>query len=108
MKNQTNLFAAATAAFLAALAAVAIAAARGAAAPEPARRGADDAALAEQLRFLARRSIQGDAEATFEFARRVEFGIGTEPDPGEAAHWYGIAEEQGYRLPDDVVFRLFM
>ena len=68
----------------------------------------DVAALSAQLKFLARRSIQGDAEATFEFARRVELGIGTEPDPAEAAYWYEVAEEQGYTLPDDVITRLFL
>ena len=74
-----------------------------------ARPGApDDAALAAQLRFLATRSIQGDAEATFEFARRVELGIGTEPDPAEAAYWYEVAEQQGYTLPADVIRRLFL
>ena len=78
-------FLAATAAFLAAFAAAVFLAQRSAASPSPVRLP-DDAALAAQLRFLATRSIQGDAEATFEFARRVELGIGTEPDPAEAAY----------------------
>ncbi|MBQ9726660.1 MAG: sel1 repeat family protein [Kiritimatiellae bacterium] len=106
MKSNRRFFAA-TAAFLAALAAVSILAAQSAASPPPGR-GPDESALAAQLRFLAARSVQGDAEATFEFARRVELGIGTEPDPEEAAYWYEIAEEQGHPLPDDVVRRLFL
>ena len=107
MNSCHHRFLAATAAFLAALAVVVFVAQRSAASPSPVRLP-DDAALAAQLRFLARRSIQGDAEATFEFARRVELGIGTEPDPAEAAYWYEVAEEQGYTLPDDVVRRLFL
>ena len=100
-------FLAATAAFLAAFAAAVFLAQRSAASPSPVRLP-DDVALAAQLRFLARRSIQGDAEATFEFARRVELGIGTEPDPAEAAYWYEVAEEQGYTLPADVIEHLFL
>ena len=108
MQNRSSgRFLAATAAFLAALAAAALFAQRSAAAP-PSARMPDEAALAAQLRFLARLSIQGDAEATFEFARRVERGIGTDPDPAEAAYWYEVAEEQGYTLPDDVIRRLFL
>jgi TPR repeat protein len=107
MNSCQHRFLAATAAFLAALAAVVILATRSAASPSPVR-GPDEAELAAQLRFLATRSIQGDAEATFEFARRVELGIGTDPDPAEAAYWYEVAEEQGYTLPDDVVRRLFL
>ena len=38
----------------------------------------------------------------------MELGIGTEPDPAEAAYWYEVAEEQGYTLPDDVITRLFL
>jgi len=107
MKRDSLGFAAATAAVLAATAVVAVAVARGAAPPTHVRLP-DDAELAAQLRFLARQSLQGDAEATFEFARRVELGIGTEPDPEEAAYWYGVAEEQGYTLPDAVLRRLFL
>jgi TPR repeat protein len=107
MSTCHHRFLAATAAFLAALAAAVLLAQRSAAYPSPVRLP-DDAALEAQLRFLAGRSIQGDAEATFEFARRVELGIGTEPDPAEAAYWYEVAEEQGYTLPDDVVRRLFL
>ncbi len=107
MNSCHHRFLAATAAFLVALAAAVFLAQRSAASPSPVRLP-DDAALAAQLRFLARRSIQGDAEATFEFARRVELGIGTDPDPAEAAYWYEVAEEQGYALPDDVVRRLFL
>ena len=106
MKDPTNRFAAATAAFLAALAAVLILAAHGGATPPPIRSTGEES-LAAQLRSLATRSAQGDAEATFEFARRVELGIGTDPDPETAAWWYEIAEEQGYELPEDVVERLF-
>jgi TPR repeat protein len=108
MQNRSpRRFLAATVAFLAALAAAAALAQRSAAAPASVRMQ-DEAALAAQLRFLARRGIQGDAEATFEFARRVELGIGTDPDPAEAAYWYEVAEEQGYTLPDDVIRRLFL
>lgn len=107
MKRDSLGFAAATAAVLTAMAVVAVAVARGAASPTHVRLP-DDAELAAQLRFLARQSLQGDAEATFEFARRVELGIGTEPDPEEAAYWYGVAEEQGYTLPDAVLRRLFL
>ena len=107
MKTKHHRFFAATAAFLAALAAVVVLAQRSAASPSPVRLP-DGPALAAQLRFLAKRSLQGDAEATFEFARRVELGIGTEPDPAEAAYWYEVAEEQGYTLPDDVIMRLFL
>ena len=105
MKTHSSRFAAATAAFLAAVAAVSILAAGGNAAPPPVRTPGE-ASLAE-LHRLAARSAQGDAEATFEFARRVELGIGTDPDPETAAWWYEVAEEQGYDLPDDVVERLF-
>jgi TPR repeat protein len=107
MKTKHHRFFAATAAFLAALAAAVVLAQRSAASPSPVRLP-DESALAAQLRFLAKRSLQGDAEATFEFARRVELGIGTEPDPAEAAYWYEVAEEQGYTLPDDVITRLFL
>ena len=107
MNSCHHRFLAATAAFLAALAAAVLLAQRSTASPSPVRLP-DDAALAAQLRFLARRSIQGDAEATFELARRVELGIGTDPDPAEAAYWYEVAEEQGYTLPDDVIRRLFL
>ncbi len=107
MNSCHHRFLAATAAFLAALAAVVLLAQRSAASPSPVRQP-DDAALSAQLQFLARRSVQGAAEATFEFARRVELGIGTDPDPAEAAYWYEVAEEQGYTLPDDVVRRLFL
>ena len=107
MNSCHHRFLAATAAFLAALAALVILSTRSAASPSPVRLPDDDA-LAAQLRFLARRSIQGDAEATFEFARRVELGIGTEPDPAEAAYWYEVAEQQGYTLPADVIRRLFL
>ena len=107
MNSCHHRFLAATAAFLAALVAAVVVAQRSAASASPVRLP-DDAALAAQLRFLARRSIQGDAEATFEFARRVELGIGTDPDPAEAAYWYEVAEEQGYTLPDDVIRRLFL
>ena len=106
MKTHSSRFAAATAAFLAALAAVSILAAGGNAAPPPVRTPGE-ASLAAQLRALAAQSAQGDAEATFEFARRVELGIGTDPDPETAAWWYEVAEEQGYELPEDVVERLF-
>ena len=106
MKNASDRFALATAAFLAAFAVSVILAARSAASPPPARTPRD-AALAAELRALAARSSQGDAAATFEFARRVELGIGTTPDPAEAAWWYEVAEEQGYTLPDDVIARLF-
>lgn len=106
MKTHSSRFAAATAAFLAALAAVSILATRSGA-TQPPLRTPDQTELAAQLRTLAARSSQGDAEATFEFARRVELGIGTDPDPETAAWWYEIAEEQGYDLPDDVVERLF-
>ena len=92
MKSNPRRFTAATAAFLAVLAAAVILAQRSAASSSPVRT-TDEAALAAQLRFLARRGMQGDAEAAFEFARRVEFGIGTSPDPDEAAYWYEIAEE---------------
>ena len=87
MKSESNRFAAVTAVFLVALAAVTM--------------------LCGWSGALAARSARGDAEATFEFARRVELGIGTDPDPAEAAWWYEIAEEQGYTLPEDVVERLF-
>ena len=107
MQNRSSSrFFAAIVAFLAVLAAAAALAQRSTAAPASVRMP-NEAALAAQLRFLARQSIQGDAEATFEFARRVELGIGTEPDPAEAAWWYEVAEEQGHPLPDDVVERLF-
>lgn len=106
MKTGPTRFAAATAAFLAALAAISLLAARNAAASGSARTP-EEAALAAQLRDLAARSAQGDADATFEFARRVELGIGTAPDPAEAAWWYEVAEDQGHPIPDDVVARLF-
>ena len=109
MCKPSNRFAAATAAFLAALAAFVILAARSAASPPPGR-GVSAPAVTERLSLhaLAVRSHQGDAAATFEFARRVELGIGTDPDPAEAAYWYEVAEEQGYTLPDDVITRLFL
>ena len=108
MCKPTNRFAAATAAFLAALAAFVILVAQSGASPPP-DRGASAPAVTERLTLhaLAVRSHQGDAAATFEFARRVELGIGTDPDPEEAAWWYEVAEEQGYTLPEDVVERLF-
>ena len=104
MKAQPNRFAVVTAAFLAALAAALILVMQSAASPPPRGNAAD---LRAELHALAVRSTRGDAEATFEFARRVELGIGTDPDPAEAAWWYEIAEEQGYTLPEDVVERLF-
>ena len=91
MSPDATRFAAATAALIAVLAAALVLAARGAASPAP----------------LRARSVRGDAEATFEFARRVELGIGTAPDPAEAALWYEIAEDQGHPLPADVAARLF-
>lgn len=105
MKDPTNRFAAATAALLAFLAAISFLVALGAAAPPP--RGDGAPGPRAQLHDLAVRSRNGDAGATFELARRVELGIGTDPDPAEAAWWYEIAEEQGYTLPEDVVERLF-
>ena len=104
MKKQPNRFAVVTAAFLAALAAALILVMQSAASPPPRGNAAD---LRAELHALAARSTRGDAAATFEFARRVELGIGTDPDPAEAAWWYEIAEEQGYTLPEDVVARLF-
>ncbi len=106
MKANHHRFLAATAAFLVTLTAVVILSARSAASPAPVRE--DQSALAAQLRNLARRSLRGEAEATFEFARRVELGIGTAPDPAEAAYWYEVAETQGITLPDDVIRRLFL
>ena len=109
MKTRSSRFAAATAAVLAAMAAAVIFASRSAASqqPRPPAPGPHGPGPAEELHALAARSAQGDAAATFEFARRVELGIGTEPDPEEAAWWYEVAEEQGYELPDEVVERLF-
>ena len=104
---RSSRFTAATAVFLAGLAVTVVLVLRSAASPSS-DRGPDEAELAAQLRFLATRSIQGDAEATFEFARRVELGIGTAPDPAEAAYWYEVAETQGITLPDDVIRRLFL
>ena len=105
MKTTTNRFAAATAAFLAFLASMSLLVALGAAAPPP--RGDGAPGPRAQLHALAVHSRNGDAAATFELARRVELGIGTDPDPAEAAWWYEVAEEQGYTLPEDVVARLF-
>ena len=59
------------------------------------------------LDALAERSRQGDAEATFEYARRIELGLGTRRDAALAAYWYQVAEEQGYQLPKEVVERMF-
>ena len=112
MKTKHHRFLAATAAFLAALAAAVLLAQRSAA------RGVDGcengsagtARSAEpnpELRALVARAIRGDAVATFSFARGLELGFWAAPDPDEAAYWYGVAEEQGYDLPDDVVERLF-
>lgn len=56
---------------------------------------------------LAAWSYYGDATASFELGRRLEFGIGTDPDFSEAAHWYATAEEQGHPLPPRVLSRLF-
>ena len=111
MKSESNRFKAATAVFLAALAAVTLLTGwKGMSLPPcegVAAELRDETEWKAQLRALAARSVRGDAEATFEFARRVELGIGTEPNPEEAAWWYEIAEEQGYTLPEDVVERLF-
>jgi len=111
MKSESNRFAAVTAVFLVALAAVTMLCGWSGVSLPPCEGVAaelrDDPNLCAQLRALAARSARGDAEATFEFARRVELGIGTDPDPAEAAWWYEIAEEQGYTLPEDVVERLF-
>ncbi len=56
---------------------------------------------------LAERSRQGDACATFEYARRIELGLGTRRDAALAAYWYQVAEDQGYELPEEVVARMF-
>lgn len=61
----------------------------------------------EDLDSLAKRSRLGDPCATFEYARRIEFGLGTRRDAALAAYWYQVAEEQGYELPQDVIERLF-
>ena len=61
----------------------------------------------EDLDSLAERSRKGDAQATFEYARRIELGLGTRRDAALAAYWYQVAEEQGYELPEEVVERMF-
>ena len=61
----------------------------------------------DDLDSLAERSRQGDAHATFEYARRIELGLGTRRDAALAAYWYQVAEEQGYELPEEVIERLF-
>lgn len=62
---------------------------------------------ARSIAELAAWSYYGDASASFELGRRLEFGIGTDPDYSEAAHWYATAEEQGHPLPPRVLSRLF-
>ena len=61
----------------------------------------------DDLDLLIERSRRGDARATFEYARRIELGLGMRKDAELAAYWYQVAEEQGYELPEDVVARLF-
>ena len=61
----------------------------------------------DHLDALAARSRQGDANATFEYARRIELGLGTRKDAALAAYWYQVAEEQGYELPQEVIDRMF-
>ena len=63
--------------------------------------------MPDDLDALAERSRQGDAKATFEYARRIELGLGTRRDAALAAYWYQVAEEQGYQLPKEVVERMF-
>ena len=52
----------------------------------------DDAALTARLKDLAHR---GDPEAQFDYARRVETGIGTKRDETGAAKWYQEAAQNG-------------
>lgn len=69
---------------------------------------AETETLAERsIAELAAWSYYGDAAASFELGRRLEFGLGTDSDPSEAAHWYATAEEQGHPLPKRVLERLF-
>ena len=57
----------------------------------------------DDLRLLSR---LGDAEASYELARRLEEGHGVERDAAAAGHQYLVAEEQGIDLPQSVIDRL--
>ncbi len=59
----------------------------------------------DSLRLL---STMGDAEASFELARRLEEGEGIARDASAAGHMYLVAEEQGYDLPAAVIDRLHL
>ena len=63
--------------------------------------------VTDDLDALIARSRQGDAVATFEYARRIELGLGTRRDAALAAYWYQVAEDQGYELPEEVIRRMF-
>ena len=75
--------------------------------PPPKTRIVHTETFLDDLDALAARARRGDATASFEYARRIELGLGTRRDPALAAYWYQVAEEQGYELPHDVIARLF-
>ena len=59
----------------------------------------------DDLRLLSK---LGDAEASYELARRLEAGHGVERDTAAAGYLYQVAEEQGIELPRSVVDRLHL
>ncbi len=59
----------------------------------------------DDLRLLSR---LGDAEASYELARRLEAGHGVERDAAAAGYLYQVAEEQGIDLPQSVIDRLHL
>ena len=75
--------------------------------PEPERTPLTAMACMD-LDSLRQLSKMGDAEASFELARRLEEGEGVPRDASAAGHMYLVAEEQGYDLPDAVIDRLHL
>lgn len=59
----------------------------------------------DDLRLLSK---LGDAEASYELARRLEAGHGVERDAAAAGYLYQVAEKQGIELPQSVIDRLHL